>query len=310
MSMKKIILFYKYIPLANAQEIVDWQKKMCTQLALKGRIIIAQEGINGTLGGNQEDIDTYISCMRQHPSFFDIDFKESTTVADHFPRLRIVLKNEIVHLGIDPHLLTPEDATTHLEPQETHDLLAQKSADVMILDVRNEYEYEIGRFEGAIKTPIAHFRDFPAYIDAHKDEFKDKHIIMYCTGGVRCERASAYLQSKKIAKKVFQMNGGIHRYIEEFPQGFFKGKNYVFDGRTAVPVSDDILGSCYICKTSADEYTNCLRAACNRHFICCAACLATHQNTCSSECFELVTYQGAPKRPPLKKVYTHHDSRI
>lgn len=308
--MNKIILFYKYIELTHPHAEVKQQKKLCADLQLKGRILIAQEGINGTLGGTHEQIDSYIAYMRQHPLFADIDFKESLNVANHFPRLRVVIKNEIVNLGINPTMIKPKDGGIHLTPEQTHELLTEKPSDLLILDVRNEFEYAIGRFEGAIKTPIAHFRDFPAYIDAHQDTFKDKQVLMYCTGGVRCERASAYLQTKKITKKIFQMNGGIHRYIEEFPNGFFKGKNYVFDGRTAVKISEDILGSCYICANAYDEYTNCLRADCNRHFIGCLACLSIYKNMCSALCLELVTSGKAKMRPALKKVYNNHDTSI
>jgi predicted sulfurtransferase len=306
--MKKIILFYKYVTIPKPSATVAWQKKICAELKLKGRIIIAQEGINGTLEGDIAMVDRYVAIMREHPSFTDVDFKESTQESGHFPRLRVVAKEEIVRMGIDPRTLTAENAGVHLEPHEVHELIANKPTDLIILDARNEFEFEIGRFEGAIKAPLAHFRDFPAYIESHKEVFKDKQVLMYCTGGVRCERASAYLKSKGVAQEVFQLKGGIHRYIEQFPNGFFKGKNYVFDGRTAVKVTDDILGTCFICKTACDEYTNCLRAACNRHFISCPVCLTTYKNTCSTECFTITSHDKTKLRPMPKKVYDGHDT--
>lgn len=306
--MNKIILFYKYVTVPKPSQTVAWQKKICTELKLKGRIIIAQEGINGTLEGTIEMVDRYMSIMREHPSFADIDFKESVQESTHFPRLRIVAKEEIVRMGIDPRAITAENTGIHLEPQQAHELIGKKPSDLVILDTRNEFEYEIGRFQNAIKAPLAHFRDFPAYIDSHLNEFTDKQVLMYCTGGVRCERATAYLKSKGVAKEVYQIKGGIHRYIEQFPDGFFRGKNYVFDGRTAVKVTDDILGSCFVCKKPCDDYTNCLYATCNRHFICCKTCLETFKNTCSAECMAIITKNTATMRPMPKKVYHGDDA--
>lgn len=303
-NMGNIILFYKYIPIEKPNEIINWQRKVCTELNLKGRILIATEGINGTLGGIQEAVDRYVAIMRAHTLFSDVDFKESIGVEDHFPRLRIVLKKEIVNLGINPEDLQATQGGTHLDPAQAHNLIKDKPDDLVILDCRNDFESKIGSFEDAVKAPIKHFRDFPAYVDQHLDLFKDKQVLMYCTGGVRCERGSAYLKTKGVAKEVYQIKGGIHRYVEEFPDGFFRGKNYVFDGRITMQVTDDILTTCSLCPTPCDEYTNCLYATCNKHFICCATCLSTYQNTCSPACYELIYQHHAPKRPMRQKSYT------
>lgn len=303
--MNTIILFYKYIPISSPNAILKWQKKICKQLALKGRIIIASEGINGTLGGADEQIEEYKKIMQAHELFADIDFKENKNTQDHFPRLRIVVKNEIVYLGLDHASADPKNAGTYLEPAQAHELIAQKPEDLIIIDCRNRVESAIGIMEGAIRPEVTYFREFPAYIDKHAQEFKDKQILMYCTGGVRCERASAYIKSKEIAKEVFHIKGGIHNYIEQFPNGFFKGKNYVFDGRMAVPVTNDILGSCYICTKPCDDYTNCLRALCNRHFISCAECLAAYGNTCSQSCHDLIIADHTAKRPQPVKNYNN-----
>ncbi len=298
-----IILFYKYIHISTPNAILKWQKKICQQLALKGRIIIAHEGINGTLGGADEQIEEYKSLMRAHELFADIDFKESKNTQDHFPRLRIVVKNEIVNLGLDHVSANPNNAGTYLEPAQAHELIEQKPDNLIIIDCRNQAESAIGIIEGAIRPEVTYFREFPAYIDNHVQDFKDKQILMYCTGGVRCERASAYIKSKAVAKEVFHIKGGIHKYIEQFPHGFFRGKNYVFDGRMAVAVTKDVLGHCYICKKPCDDYTNCLRAQCNRHFISCSDCLTMYKNTCSQSCHDLIATQNAAKRPQPVKNY-------
>lgn len=301
--MHSIILFYKYVSIQYPQQILKWQKKTCQELGLKGRIILAEEGINGTLGGHPDQLERYKQVMNEHPLFGNIDYKESHTVGDHFPRLRIVVKNEIVNLGLDPKIIRAEDAAPALEPAQAHELLAQKPENLIIIDCRNTVESAIGRIENAIRPDTKYFREFPEYVDKNIELLKGKQVLMYCTGGVRCERASAYVQSKGVAQAVYHMKGGVHRYVEAFPQGFFKGKNYVFDGRVGVKISDDILGTCYVCNKSWDEYTNCLRAECNRHYLACPECVQTLQNTCSQNCFELVSMGKAHKRPSMVKSY-------
>ena len=301
--MNTIILFYKYIHIKELKKILVWQKILCKELGLKGRVILAHEGINATLGGLSQNIETYKAAMSSHELFGNIDFKESHNTQDHFPRLRIVIKNEIVHLGLDPSYATAQQAGIHLEPVQAHALMAQNPNDLVIIDCRNPYESAIGTIPGAIRPDVAHFRDFPAYIDNHLEDIKNKQVLMYCTGGVRCERASAYVKLKGVAKEVFHIKGGIHRYVEEFPDGFFRGKNYVFDGRVAVKITDDILGSCSLCNAPCDDYSNCLRAACNKHFIGCNNCINIYANTCSALCYDLITNHNAQKRPNPIRTY-------
>jgi predicted sulfurtransferase len=300
--MGKILLFYKYVHITYPKQILKWQKKLCESLGLKGRIILAHEGINATVGGTEQATDAYKKAMEEHELFQNIDFKESDGGADYFPRLRIVIKDEIVHLGLDTEAYTPENGGIHLTPEQTHELLCQKKEDLIILDARNNYESRIGTFENAITPDIDNFRDFPEYVDAHKEMFKDKEVLMFCTGGIRCERATTYLKSKKIAKEVYQIEGGIHRYAEEFPDGYFKGKNYVFDGRVSVSVTDDILTSCDGCDKVYDEYSNCINASCNKRIIMCPDCITKYINTCGDECAEKV--QGG--HVPIRK----HPNRV
>lgn len=295
--VNKTILFYKYILLQDPHGIRQWLYKLCSDFGFKGRIIVAQEGINGTLAGNIEHIERFKSILAKHPLFQEIDWKESTGEAGSFPRLRILVKREITHLGLDPEVVRAQDGGKHLKPHETHTLLSNKPDDMVVFDARNNFESAIGAFQDAIKPDIDYFRQLPAYIDQNIEQFRDKQVLMYCTGGIRCERASAYLKSKGVAKHVYQMEGGIHRYAEQYPDGFFRGKNYVFDGRIAVKVNDDILATCALCPAACDQYTNCLNASCNDHFICCQACLNTYNNTCSVTCLELLQQGKVQQRP-------------
>jgi predicted sulfurtransferase len=302
MIMGIILLFYKYVQIDNPIQIQSWQKQLCADLGLTGRILLSHEGINGTLGGTQEATDAYIAAMNAHPLFDAIDFKASAGGAHAFPRCKIVIKREIVHLGIDPKDLTVADAGQHLTPEQTHELFLNPPKDFVVLDGRNNYEAAVGKFVGAITPDIRYFRQFPEYIDQNVDQFKDKTVLMYCTGGIRCERASAYLEKKGVAKKIYQVAGGIHRYVEKFPDGFFRGTNYVFDQRITVKVNDDVLGTCLNCATSSDDYFNCLNALCNKHFTSCQACLSKFAGTCGQTCQILLQEKKTPERVPFQKI--------
>lgn len=298
--MGKILLFYKYVDITYPGQIKKWQRKLCDELGLKGRIILAQEGINGTVGGSAEACQAYKEAMEAHELFGGIDFKESDGGVEYFPRMRIVIKDEICHLGLDPKQFSAKDGGKHLTPAQVHELLQSKK-ELVILDGRNYFEARIGTFKNAITPKINYFREFPEWVDQHAEEFKDKEVLMFCTGGIRCERATTYLKSKNVAKEVYQIEGGIHRYIEQFPDGYFRGKNYVFDARVAVKANDDILGTCDVCSIKCDDYTNCVNAECNLQYIACPECIQKLENCCSQTCLELVTNKEVVVRAIPKK---------
>lgn len=299
--MSKIILFYKYVNLESPKRVFKWQKKICEELGLKGRVLLATEGINATLGGSIENIERYKEIMNASPEFAGIDYKESEGGPEFFPRMQVVVKTQILNFNASPETVDLKNTGIHLSPTEVHELLTNKPENLVILDGRNYFEARIGKFTDAITPDIPHFRDFPKYIDEHADEFKDKQVLMYCTGGIRCERASAYLKSKGVTQEVYQIQGGIHRYIEQYPDGFFRGKNYVFDSRVAVKVNDDVLGMCDVCNVACDDFTNCLNASCNKHFIGCADCITRLGNTCSLTCQELLATNQVKQRPAIQR---------
>ena len=299
--MGKILLFYKYVSIAYPKQIWKEQRDLCDALGLKGRIFLATEGINGTLGGSVEAVEKYKKAMDGHSLFANIDFKEGPGGPDDFPRMQITIKKEIVALELDKKKYNTTIAGQHLTPKETHQLLDKKPDDLVIIDCRNNYEWKIGAFEGAIKPDVNSFREFPEWVDQNKEALKDKQVLIYCTGGIRCERASSYLKQETGAKKVFQIQGGIHRYVEQYPEGFFRGKNYVFDGRVGVRINDDILGTCKLCDKPSDEYTNCKNAECNDHFIYCQNCIESYDNCCSKECMQLLKMGRVKERPPFCK---------
>lgn len=307
--MGKVLLFYKYVTIEYPKRILKWQQKICADLGLMGRILIAHEGINGTLGGRTEDIDRYVAIVQTNPLFADVDFKTSPGNETCFPRLQVVVRDEAVHFGVDPEKCTAQNGGQHLSPQQTHELIKQGEKDLMIFDARNVHEWRIGKFQNAITPDIKTFRDLPEYIDTNLDQFKDKQVLMYCTGGVRCERATTYLKQKGVAKKVYQIEGGIHRYVEQYPDGFFRGKNYVFDSRVGVRVNDDVISSCDVCAKACDDYMNCESVNCNKHFICCASCWKALEATCSPACRDQIRSGAAARRKPFVQVNVDEPER-
>ncbi|RTL07134.1 rhodanese-related sulfurtransferase [Candidatus Dependentiae bacterium] len=300
--MGKIILFYKYVTIQYPKQIFKWQTKICAELGLTGRIILANEGINGTLGGQDASIERYKKLMLEHSLFGNIDFKQSKGDSSCFPRMQIKIKDEIVKLGIDPKQLSPAQGGKHLSPEKVHELLENKPEDLLIFDARNAWESAIGSFKDAIKPDIQYFRHLPSYIDQHLETFKAKKVLMYCTGGVRCERATAYLNTKGVAKEIYQLEGGIHKYLEQYPDGFFRGKNYVFDARLSMHTNNDVLTTCLLCNNSCDTYDNCANASCNKHFVCCNSCKQKFKNTCGLGCQQLLESEKVAPRPPLRTV--------
>ncbi len=286
--MGKIIIFYKYVNIENPDQTVEEQRSICQQLGIKGRILIARQGINATVGGDIEAIEKYKAHLGQHPYFFDVDIKESEGEADHFPRLQVTAKKAILNFGVDPQELPLDQAGRHLSPEEVQALLDENPDDLIVLDARNNYESRIGYFRQALKPDIDHFRNLPEYIDENAETFRGKRILMYCTSGIRCEPASTYLKLKNVAQEVMQIRGGIQRYLEKYPDGHFRGKNYVFDGRIAFGGTNEVLAQCEQCSCSYDEYSNCINAECNKQIIVCPPCIETYHNTCSDRCKELV----------------------
>lgn len=300
--MGKLLLYYKYVTIAQPNATMLEQKKFCQAHNLKGRIIIAPEGINGTIAGSKESVEAYKRFMDEHVLFANIDFKETVGSAEYFPRLRIVVKKELINFQVPFEQRPHEKTGQHLKPHEVHDLLTNKPENLVVFDARNAYESAIGVITGAIKPEINNFRDLPGFIEKNVALFKDKQVLMYCTGGIRCEPASAYLNNLGIAQKVYQIEGGIVRYVEQYPDGYFRGKNYVFDGRVAVSVTNDILATCFTCPAVCDEYTNCINAQCNKQIIQCPSCLENLNTTCSDICKKLVADKAVVIRKVHKKV--------
>lgn len=278
----RVLLYYKYVHIADPAQFVNEQKILCQKLQLKGRILIAQEGLNGTVCGTIEQAKEYQAALRSDPRFVDIEFKEHDYDANPFPKLKVKLRQEIVTLGVPD--LSSEEAGQHLSPEQWHELAQQE--DVVVLDVRNNYESTIGKFQNAITPDIDNFRDLPVWLQKHQ-ELKDKKVLIYCTGGVRCEKASGLLKRSGV-QDVYQLHGGIINYGKHIPDGLWQGSCFVFDDRMAVPVNDEehhqVISECQYCKTPTDTYYNCCNMECNALILLCSDCRAKSNQACSLEC--------------------------
>ncbi len=281
-----ILLYYRYVPLENAAKFAHDHLKFCKELELKGRILVADNGINGTVCGTKETTDKYMETMRADPHFRTMEFKTSTHTEPAFKKMFVRYRPELVTMKYNEPLDPNKDGGKYIEPEELNKLYENKE-DFVIIDMRNDYEAEIGRFKNALTLPMQNFKQLPEIVDRKLMQYKDKKVVTYCTGGIRCETATALLK-KKGFKDVSQLHGGVHAYGQQFPDAYWEGKLYVFDERIAVPINTaknrKILAGCLHCKIPCDDYINCINAECNKQIIVCSACRAIWNDACSEEC--------------------------
>jgi UPF0176 protein len=264
------------------------QKAVCYELGLKGRVLVAHEGINGTLEGGAEAIQKYCDYMDSHEFFCGISWKRSPGTGSAFPKLVVKVRKEIVTGSLGEKDVNPNEITgEYLSAEQLHQWFTEGKK-FKIVDMRNDYEQEVGRFEGSVLPGLANFKDLGEVAD-RVAELKDEEIITVCTGGVRCEKASGYLV-KQGFKKVYQLKDGIVTYMEKYPNQHFKGKLYVFDGRVLMGFQTDapeheVIGKCALCGHRSENYVNCAFDDCHKHFISCAGCLDQNGNAfCKKDC--------------------------
>jgi len=245
---------YKFEPLVDPVDLVSVYQQKCDELKLKGTMLISKNGINFSLAGTQQATDTIIAFLEEDNRFLNIPLKVTYSETQPFRRMKVRLKKEIISLGrkdINPRELTGE----RISPQDLKSLLDNKE-DVLVLDTRNEYETRVGKFKNAIDLNLDTFRDFPEAIESLPEEYKDKQIVMYCTGGIRCEKASAVMMKAGFAD-VKQLEGGVLDYFKETGGAYWEGDCFVFDERVALDteLNETDYIYCYICREplSAEE---------------------------------------------------------
>ena len=277
-----ILLYYCYTPIEDPERFREKHHHYCIENGLLGRIIIAQEGINGTISGLTEACKKYMNDLKADARFARTHFKVSVHHQHAFQKLHVRLKPEIVHAGL-PHINPSQKTAPYVTPKQLQEM--RQSNDVVLLDARSNYEHKLGRFKEAITLDINHFREFPNKID-RLTPLKHKKIVTYCTGGVKCEKASAYLLEQGF-KNVYQLYGGIIQYGLETNGEDFEGTCYVFDNRLTTSINKSnhtVVGNCYVCHTACDRMINCANPTCNRHTAICKSCAMTLEGACSPTC--------------------------
>lgn len=285
----QILLYYCYSKVEDAEEYANKHLKFCKSIGILGRIVVADEGLNGTVCGTPEQCKQYMDYVYADKYFAHTEFKVDDSNEQVFYKIHVRYKPEIVHLraeriigkDIDPTVKTGK----HINGEEFLNLKEQDN--VVVLDVRSNYEHNVGKFKDAVTLDIENFRDFPEKIE-ELENLKDKKVITYCTGGIKCEKASALLLEAGF-KDVYQLHGGIIKYAKETGGKDFEGECYVFDGRVTVPVNNvnpKVISTCYICETPSSRMVNCANPECNVHVAICGNCGEEMEGACSQECKE------------------------
>ena len=291
--MQKILLYYKFTPIKDPETTKLWQKTLADSLNLKGRILISPHGLNGTVGGEMDDLKKYIKATKEFPGFKGTVFKWSDGGREDFPRMSVKHRRELVgfqnsddEFEVDEHGVI--GGGEHIKPAQVHEMVEKYGDDVVFFDGRNAHEAKIGKFKGAVVPNTNTSRDFIAELESDKyDDIKGKKVITYCTGGIRCEAISAMMK-KRGFKDVYQIDGGIVKYGEAYgDDGLWEGSLRVFDNRMTLNFSDHAatIGECTHCGGPTSNFENCAHMECNDLVLICEDCkqnpdLLFHTNEC------------------------------
>ena len=272
-----IILFYKFTPVKNPEQFKDKQRKIAEAFGLKGRMLIAKEGINATFEGEAQQIKKYIKKLREQKVFKDVVFKDSMGFGKAFTKLQVKVRPEVVTLGIGK-LNIKKDTAPVVTAKKLEKMYKDKD-DFVVLDLRNHYEVEAGYFEKTVDPMLKNFRDLPRKIK-ELGHLKDKKVVAVCTGGIRCEKATVLLKKEGFVN-LYQLKDGIHTYMKKFPGKHFKGSLFVFDNRMVTAVKDsrgrEVVGKCFDCNTPCEIFYNDDSVRPSKKVICCGKCIMRHR---------------------------------
>ncbi len=282
--------FYKYFKIDNLIIFRNYLFSSFSEIRVLGRIYVANEGINAQLSLPKKQLSSFEAKLDEIELLKGIrlNFAIKHNLKS-FLKLKIKVRNQIVADGISDKKFDPTNVGRHVEAKEFNNILSEK--ETVCVDMRNHYESEIGHFMGAITPNVDSFKQSIKFIDKKfENENKKKKILLYCTGGIRCEKASAYLKFKGF-KNVYQLDGGIINYAHQVKKNNYKnkfiGKNFVFDNRLSENITNDVISNCHQCGTKSDEYVNCSNVACNLLFIQCKSCNELFKGCCSVECHKI-----------------------
>lgn len=282
----RVLLYYMYVPIENPEIFAKKHLEYCKEIGLKGRILVAAEGINGTVSGTVEQTDMYMEMMNEDPRFSEMVFKIDEAEHHAFKKMHVRPRNELVTLRLEDDINPNELTGRYLSPKEFYEKMQEE--DTVILDARNDYEYEVGHFRNSIKPDIKSFRELPEWVRENKEMLEGKKILTYCTGGIRCEKFSGWLV-KEGFEDVAQLHGGIATYGKDSEvQGeLWDGQLYVFDERITVPVNRKehvIVARDYFTGEPCERYVNCANPECNKQIIATEESEHKYLRGCTHEC--------------------------
>ncbi|MEK6801003.1 MAG: rhodanese-related sulfurtransferase [Nanoarchaeota archaeon] len=277
----KILLFYKFVEMKDPERFVEEHGRFCEDLGIKGKILVAKEGINGSVSGTMEQVEKYKTELWRKKEFEDIVFKEEEGLEHPFERMVVRTRDYIINIGKDVDL---NKKGRYIKSDELVKLY-ESGEDFVIVDGRNNYESEIGKFKGAVTPNIENFREFDKVVEQLRG-FENKKIVTYCTGGIRCEKASAMLVENGF-HNVYQLEGGVITFCQNFPNTFWEGSCFVFDKRLVSKVGQETrpITKCRHCLKESDFYRNCRNKECDELMIVCDSCDSEMRGCCSEECF-------------------------
>lgn len=296
------VSFYRYVKIDEPQKMQERLMIMWKNLDCLGRIYIATEGVNAQMSVPEHVWDRFKDELYQIPEFANIPLKIGVAGGKAFIKLKIKIREQIVADGLTMDDYDIENVGTHLTAQEFNE--AMEDEGTIVVDMRNHYESEIGHFEGAIIPEVDTFREELPFVAETLKGKEDKKLLLYCTGGIRCEKASAYLKHQGF-KDVNQLHGGIidykHQIEREGLPNKFKGSNYVFDERGREKIGDEVISVCHQCSESCDRHVNCQNLACNLLFLQCENCEEKTQTTCSKKCQNVVNLSPEKQKQYYQK---------
>lgn len=281
-----VLLYYKYTTVENPEVFSRDHLAKCNEIGIKGRILVAEEGFNGTVAGTPAQTEAYKAYVHSLPGFEDVWFKEDYEDVMPFQKMFVRPRKEVVSLELEDDINPLEITGAYLEPKEFKEALLDE--DTIVLDTRNDYEYDLGHFRGAVRPEIRNFRELPQWIQENKEKFMEKRVVVYCTGGIRCEKLSGWLVREGF-KDVGQLNGGIANYGKdpETQGDLWDGKMYVFDERISVDINQvepTVVGKDWYDGTACERYVNCCTPECNRQILTSEENEAKYVRGCSPEC--------------------------
>lgn len=303
---RKTISFYRYVNFEDPKAYRDELFKKWFLLNCKGRIYIAKEGINAQMSVPEHNLDAFFTDMNSRKELADMPIKWAVEDdGKSFYKLTIKVRSKIVADGLNDNTFDTTNVGTHLSPVEFHEELSNPNN--IIIDMRNHYESEVGHFENAVCPDVDTFREEIDMVVRDFAKDKDKKFLLYCTGGVRCEKASAYLKHHGF-EDVNQLHGGIIAYAQEIKQlgleSKFRGKNFVFDERLGESINNEVIAKCHQCGKACDTHTNCANDDCHLLFIQCDECREHYNGCCTDECKEIIEL---PEEERIKLRSKFHD---